>query len=79
MGDLTTTSSTSSSTRTSMIFIGRNPGPRYLVARRENKTRWERHSKIFGSNKSVNCLVGDSIGIRFERSVKNGGWDQGGS
>ena len=43
---------------TNMIFIGRNPGPRYLVARRENKTtRWERRSKIFGSSKSVNCLV----------------------
>ena len=54
-----------------MIFIGRKPGPRYLVARRENKTtRWERHSKIFGSSKSVNCLVGNLMGIRFERKVK---------
>ena len=41
-----------------MIFIGRNPGPRYLVARREKQTtRWERRSKIFGSSQSVNCLV----------------------
>ena len=33
-----------------------------LLARRENKTtRWERRSKIFGSSKSVNCLVGDLI------------------
>ena len=42
----------------SMIFIGQNPGPRYLVARRGKKTtRWERRSKIFGSSQSVNCLV----------------------
>ena len=35
-----------------MIFIGRNPGPRYLVARRENKLHAsERRSKIFGSSK----------------------------
>ena len=48
----------------SMIFIGRNPVPRYLVARREKKTtRWERRSKIFGSSKSVNCLVGDLMRV----------------
>ena len=64
-------STSSTSTSSSMIFIGRNPRPRYLVARRENKTtRWERRSKIFGSSKSVNCLVGNLMGIRFERSVK---------